>query len=127
MVKVESSSGGFVKVEVKGVSEAMRKIMEKGKEIKDGKDAKTFQAANFIQQEIQESIIGNRTETKSVDTGNFANSISIDKLADLRYSVYTNVPYAKFLEYGTVFMAPRMHFRNTVNRVKDKAISIIKQ
>lgn len=127
MVKVESSSGGFVKVEIKGVSEAMRKIIEKGKEIKDGKDAKTFQAANFIQQEIQESIIGNRTETKSVDTGNFANSISIDKLADLRYSVYTNVPYAKFLEYGTVFMAPRMHFRNTVNRVKDKAISIIKQ
>ena len=127
MVQVSSSTGGFVNVEIKGIAEAIRKIREKGKDILNGTDSNTFQAANFIQQEIQESIIGNRNEMKSVDTGNFANSITIDKLKDLNYSIYTDVEYSKFLEYGTSKLMPRMHFRNSVNRNKARAIEIIKK
>lgn len=126
MVKVASSSGGLVTVEFKGVSEAIRAIYTKGKQINGEKDAKTLQASNFIQSEIQESIVGNRSEPKSVDTGNFANSIQIDKKKDMEYSVFTDVSYAKELEYGTIKMEPRSHFRNTVARNKEKVISIIK-
>src|SRR3990167_2520675 len=126
MVKVSSSSGGFVQVEIKGVAEAIRAIRDKGKDIKNGTDAKTFQAANFLQSEIQESIIGNRSEPKSVDTGNFANSIEVEKIKDLEYSIETDVEYAKFLEYGTSKIHPRPHFRNTVNQKKQQIIDIIK-
>lgn len=126
MVNIKSSSGGFVKVEFRGVDEAMRKIIEKGGEIVDGVDAKTFQAANMIQQEIQESIAGHRSEEKSVDTGNFANSIEIEKVKDLRYKVFTATDYAQFLEYGTSRLAPRSHFRNSISRNRQKAIEIIK-
>ena len=130
MVSVKSSQirskTAFVNVEIKGVAEAIQRIREKGQDIIDGKDAKTFQAANFLQQEIQESIIGNRSEVKSVDTGNFANSISVEKLKELMYRIFTNVEYAQFLEYGTIYMYPRYHFRNSLNRNHKKIIEIIK-
>ena len=125
-MEVPSSQGGTVTVEIKGVSEAIRRIREKGQDIIKGKDSKVFQAANFIQQEVQESIVGNRLEPKSVATGNFANSIEVKKIKDNEYSVYTDVEYAKFLEYGTSKMAPRKHFRNTVYTQRKKAIDIIK-
>lgn len=129
MVQVKSSQlisqKPFVNVEIKGVSEALRYIRAKGQDIKDGADLGVFQAANFFQQEVQESIIGNRSEIKSVDTGRFANSIKIDKLKDEEYKVYTEVEYAKFLEYGTSFLAPRAHFRNTKARVQRKIRDII--
>lgn len=120
------SNKPFVQVEIKGVAEAIKKIREKGQDIKDGKDMLTFQAANMIQQEIQESIIGNRNEEKSVDTGRFANSIEVEKIGDMEYKVFTNVEYAKFLEYGTIYINPRMHFRNSLARNKERAINIIK-
>lgn len=128
MVQVPSSQvrsrTPFVNVEITGVGEAIRLMHQKGKEILDGKDAKTLQAANFIQQEVQESIIGNRAEMKSVDTGNFANSIDVNKIQDFVYAIFTDVEYAKFLEYGTSKMLPRYHFRNTLarNRLKIKEI-----
>ena len=126
MVEIPSSHGGTVTVEIKGIAEAIRKIREKGQDILRGKDAKTLQAANFVQQEIQESIVGNRVEPKSVATGNFANSIEVSKIKEGEYSVYTDVEYAKFLEYGTSKLTPRSHFRNTVNRNRAAAITIIK-
>ena len=126
MVFTPSSAGGLVQVNVKGIGEAIDAIRKKGKDILTQKDAKTLQAANMLQQEIQESIIGNRGEEPSVLTGNFANSITIDKIKDLVYKVYTNVEYAQFLEYGTVYMTPRSHFRNSLARNRQKIIDIIK-
>ena len=124
-MKVQGTNG-IVEINIKGISEALQMIRAKGQDIKDGTDAKTSQAANFLQQEIQESIIGKRTEERSVDTGNFANSISMDKLGDLSYVVYTDLDYAKFLEYGTSRLPARNHFRNSVARNQQKIIEIIK-
>ena len=127
MVLIKSSSGGLVNVEIKGIAEALNAIRQKGKDIVNDKDAKTLQASNFLQQEVQESITGNRSETKSVDTGNFGNSITLIKLAPLKYSIETNVEYAKFLEYGTSKLIPRYHFRNSLSRNREKVISIIQK
>jgi len=126
MVAIPSSTGGFVNVEIKGVAEAVKLIRDKGKDIVDGKDAKTLQATNFLQQEIQESITGNRVEIKRVDTGNYANSITIDKIKNLNYIIYTDVDYAKAVEYGTFKMDAGYHWRNTLARNKEKVIQIIK-
>ena len=127
MVAIKSSSGGFVQVEIKNIPKAILDILAKGKQIINGTDAKVFQAAHFLGEEIQESIMGNRMEEKSVDTGNFANSIKVDKKKELEYSVETDVEYAKFLEYGTSKMAPRPHFRNSLKNNREKIIEIIKK
>ena len=126
MVNVPSSRGGFVNVQVKGIGEALRVIREKGQDIVNDKDAKTLQASNMLQQEIQESIIGNRLEEKSVDTGEFANSITVNKIKPLVYSISSDVPQAQYMEYGTIYIMPRMHFRHSLARNKQKIIDIIK-
>lgn len=125
MVKVRSSSGGFVNVEIKGVAEAMRYIRRKGKDLEGASDTGVFQAANFVQQEVQESIIGKRAEPKSVDTGRFANSINVDKIKKSIYKVFTKVPYAEALEHGTTRIKGRHHFENTRERTRHKVRRII--
>lgn len=125
MVQVISSKGGLVQVEIKGISEVLTRIRKLGQDIKQGADVGVALAGNFIQQEVQESIVGNRAEPRSVATGAFANSITLTKLQDAVYKVFTDVNYAKFLEFGTSKMAPRMHFRNTKFRTEKKVKEII--
>jgi len=127
MVFVPSSRDGTVQVEIKGVAQSLAFIRRKGKDVKAGADAGVFQAANFIQQEVQESIIGNRAEPKSVDTGRFANSIQVNKKEFAVFEVSTKVPYAVFLEFGTSRVPARMHFRNTLSVNKAKVRKIVEQ
>lgn len=136
MVRVTGSRGA-VDVQVKGVAEAMRFLRRKKVDIKDGADAGTFQAANFVQQEVQEDIIGRRRRgIKSVDTGRFGNSITVDKLRNGEYKVFPlNSTYpngqtveevSKILEYGTsISMGPRRHFGATKDRTRDAVRKII--
>src|SRR3990167_10091150 len=113
MVNVVSSKGGFVNVEIKGVSEVLTRIRALGKDVNQGADVGVFQAANMMQQEVQESIIGNRAEHKSVLTGNLGNSITVNKIKDAEYIVYTDVEYAKKIEYSpSIEGGPRRHFTN---------------
>ena len=126
MVIVKGTRGP-VQVEIIGVAQALAFLRRKGKDIEDGSDLGVFRAANFLQGEIQESIIGNRPETRSVDTGRFANSIKLDKIKNAEYQVFTKVPYAKFLEFGTSRMQPRQHFRNSASRNRKKIRNIIKE
>ena len=132
MVQVQSSQNRSktptVNVEVIGADEARGKIRAKGKDILNGIDSNVFQAANFLQQEVQEAIIGNRPAiaSKAVDTGNLANSIRTQKVKLNEYVVETDVEYAKFVEYGTSKMPARPHWRNTLNQNRNKIITIIK-
>ena len=125
MVQVKSSRGGTVSVEIKGVSETIANIIKLGQNVNQGADVGTFLAANYLQNEVQESIIGNRAEPRSVKTGNFANSINLTKLKDKEFQVSTDVEYSKHLEYGTSKMAPRSHFRNSLARSKQKMKEIV--
>ena len=127
MVRVSSSmfrsKTPFVQVEIQGISEVLRTLRETGKDIETAEDLALAKAGNFVQQEVQESIIGRRAETKSVDTGAFANSISLDlsSFQDGQITIYPdNISYAEYLEYGTTKMTPRYHFRNTKNRTEPK-------
>ena len=87
----------------------------------------------LIVQEVQESMIGNRAEYKSVDTGLLANSITMDKIKDGQYKVYpqkqyyldtktTTIDTAMYMEYGTPKITERRHFRNTKKRVEKDVI-----
>lgn len=110
-----------MKAEVNGVSETISYLDYKKKGI-SLKIADAMQLVGlFMVKEVQSSINGERDETASVDTGRFKSSVkSIQQKPD-EVTIYSNVEYAKFLEYGTSKMAERRHFRNSAER-NDKKI-----
>jgi len=83
-------------------------------------------AANFMKSEVKASIDGNRAEPKSVDTGRFLKSIKANRVSDNSAQVATDTPYAIYLENGTIKMAPRRHFSNSLARNKQKITDTIK-
>jgi len=130
MVKVASSmirsNEPFVNVTIYGVSEARHFLEKFTKELVTKEQQALVTAGNFAQNEVKESIIGNRAEPKSVDTGRFANSISLKPISTDKIAIYTDVEYAPCLEYGTSRMMPRSHFRNTAFRITKELKGIFK-
>ena len=141
MVKVKSTKGGFVQVEIEGINAVVNRIQKNINSVLSSSELGLVRVGNYVQQEVRESIIGNRAETKSVDTGKLGNSIDIKLvkgfLSDsviifpkkIRYanSKTTTEDVANFLEYGTSKMKnPRRHFRNTRARVENKVVSEMK-
>ena len=116
-----------IKIEIKGIEEVKKFLKEKNIEKLQKAQEGVSQAGFYIQGEVVESIAGHRAEQRSVDTGRFMGSIRKIDIAPLVVGVETNVEYAKFLEYGTSKMEPRMHFRNTVTRNTDKVREYLKE
>lgn len=140
MVKVASSmfrsTKPFVDVEIQGVAEVVRYLKAKGKAIHAGSDAGFVRGANLLQQEVQQSIIGNKSETKSVDTGRFANSIRVEKIKEENYEVVPVGSYptgervekiAALLEFGTEHIYARRHFRNSLARRKEDVVKLVNE
>lgn len=125
MVQVASSKGGLISIEIKGVSETIRRIRQSAQDVHDGMDLGVFQASTVYLGEVQESAIGNRAEPKSVRTGTFANTIDILKLGESSYQVFSAVKYSIYLEYGTTKISPRRHFRNSLDRNREYMNQII--
>ena len=125
MVTVTGTKGNPVQVEVLGINEVMRMLQAKGQQITAGADFGVVRAGTYIQEEVKESIMGNRAEHKSVDTGRFANSVEFIKTGKIQGKVESQVPYAQHLEYGTSRIAPRRHFSNTKTRNETKVKTII--
>jgi hypothetical protein len=86
---------------------------------------KLMQAGFFIQNEVKASIAGQRGEPRSVDTGQFLNSVAV-RSVDKDVEIYSDVPQAIFMEYGTSRIEARSHFRNTASRIKKEIKEIIK-
>lgn len=137
MVLVKGSSG-TVNVEIIGIDEAIRRLNAVSKQISTRADVMMAQQANFVQQEVQESIIGNRGLPTTVDTGLLASSIAIRKEGDLNFLVYpeektypnsstTTTDTATFFEYGTSKIDRRPHFDSTKQRVGATVIAAVKK
>ncbi len=120
MPTVLGTSGKVVTYELRGIAETINELTKKGKMVENEVELALVRAATFVKEEVKESIAGMRSEPQSVDTGNFLNSIQTDLIDKNTSSVNTDVEYAKFLEYGTVNITARQHFRNTEERTKDK-------
>ena len=135
MVQVKNSRGKGVNVEIIGLSELQRNLQAKEKRFLSLNEIALARGANFIQQELQESIVGNRAELKSVDSGKLANSINVTKEASNIFVIapdkigYPNggntQSVMRFLEFGTSKITPRRHMRNTFARVKDQVEKIV--
>jgi len=112
-MQVASSTGGTVSVTLLGVADVANMLMKVGDALVIVTNEQLIRAGALAVYEVQQSIMGNRGEPKSVDTGNFANSIQVKNLDKNSVSVFSEVEYAPFLEYGTSRMQPRLHFQNT--------------
>lgn len=140
MVQVKGSKG-FVNIEIEGIGKTLNNIQKDQKRLLVGTDVEMVRVANFVQNEIKESIIGNRAEPKSVETGKFANSIEINinrgrridtaiikpKRENYPGTKTTTEEVGNILEYGTSKgLKARRHFRNTKARVERKIVNDFK-
>lgn len=106
-------------INAKEISSKLKKIDEN---IKTAIAVSATESGMLLKEEIESSIAGQRAEPRSVKTGNFLNSVELQSTSE-GIEIWSDVEYAKFLEYGTIYIEERRHFRNSMDRM----IPIIKE
>lgn len=114
-----------VKVEIANPKEVKKYMKELSTEATKTMGLALGKASIYVQGEVKLSIAGEKAEPKSVDTGRFLNSVGIRKKEDYA-EVYSDLSYAKHLEYGTKKFAGRRHFKNTSSRTHDRVKKIFR-
>lgn len=108
-----------VKFSVNGTKDARLLLSKSEKNIKSGVKTAMSQVSLFMEGEVKKSIAGQKAEPKSVDTGQFLNSIKSSSTA-VTATISSNVEQAKYLEFGTSQITQRRHFRNSLSRNRTK-------
>jgi len=108
-----------VKVEVR-LDDFKRTMKEKQDKMKILLPKGVANATLYLHGKIKNSIARGTNADVAVDTGRFLNSVDFDSPKDTQGRVFTDLEYAKFIEYGTSKMAARPHFRNTAAVEKEK-------
>jgi|TARA_R100001530_G_scaffold62534_3_gene45033 hypothetical protein len=114
---IKIKGGTLAAIKLKGINRALLNKASDG----------IHQAGLFVQGEVKLSVAGEKAEPMSVDTGRFLGSIETDNSKKLTSRVFSKVNYARYLEYGTSKIAPRKHFRNSLNRNKRKIAMFVEQ
>ena len=121
-----------VEIKMLGINEVMRRLQQANIKINEGADFGVVRAGAFMEEEVKQSIAGNRAEPRSVKTGLFANSIEFEKTGDKTGLVKSSpTPYPNNnLTTGDIAVLmenKRHHFSNTNTRNKLKVKEIIEQ
>ena len=114
-----------ISMKITGISHTVKFITRKKLQIETGINEGIIKGAEELKNEVKESIRGNRAEPRSVDTGRFLRSISVGTSINSAV-VFTDISYAMYLEYGTIKIPERRHFRNSLDRNRNKIIDITK-
>lgn len=113
-------------ISIHGIPQVMALLQLKKENINTQIKDSMNKAGNHIQNEVKSSISGHEAEPTSVDTGRFLGSVEFQVNKE-KVIVFSNVPYAKYLEFGTSRLQARKHFENSLNRSKIKVINIIRE
>lgn len=105
-------------MEIKINSSAVDKLLESIRNSKININIALQESAELLKEEVRASIAGERAEPRSVATGEFLSSPEVQS-RDMEASVtsYTSQGQGLFMEYGTTKILPRMHFRNSLDRI----------
>ena len=126
MVRVTGTRGNIVNVQVFGIASTMARLKAANISVSKGADFGVVRAGTFVEEEVKDSVMGDRAEPKSVDTGHFVEDVKFDKMGKAAGQVHApTTPYADFLEFGTSRIDARSHFRNTEKRSFGKVKDII--
>ena len=115
-----------MKISITGIPKAMAFLKVKAELIDKQTKESMSKIGGHMQNEVKLSIGGHKAEPTSVDTGHFLNSVDFTAQPK-QVVIFSNVPYAKYLEYGTSRIPSRRHFNNSLDRNKQKVISILKE
>lgn len=115
-----------VSVDVVGLPELKKYMKEKKKAITDGMETGIKRASLYLHGKVKESIARGTNAPVAVDTGRFLNSVDIESIGKDNAKIFTDLSYAKFVEYGTSRMQARPHFQNTKAKEGHHVIKIIK-
>lgn len=110
----------MVKIEVESMKEAVAFFQEENIKYQDATDKAVFQSALAVETEVKRSIAGQSEEDPSVDTGRFLNSVWTQHTEKYVAIVQPGVDYAQYLEEGHRSFAGRHHFKNSLERMRDK-------
>ena len=115
----------MIKIEIKNLPEVKRFLENLPKEKLQKVDAELVKQAFNTEGEVKRSIAGQSQEPRSVDTGRFLNSVQT-LIQPKQAIIFSDVEYAKFLEYGSGKFQARRHFNNSAIRMKPKIIEAVK-
>lgn len=114
-----------VSVEVLGVPQLKKFMREKQLSTKESMSEGIRKATLHVHGQVKTSIAHGTNAPVTVDTGRFLNSVDFAKIGESEAKVFTDLSYAKYLEYGTSKMTARPHFRNTKAKEQHKVREII--
>lgn len=108
------------------VTKAVKQLTILSKRTDKENDISLFRAGLLLEAEVKKSIAGQRSERRSVDTGQFLSSVeTVRKKQDI-VAVRSTVQHAAPLEFGTSRGAPpRRHFGNSLRRMTPKIIKFL--
>jgi len=106
---------------IQGIPNAVRFITRKKLGIDAGITVGMIEGGNDLKNEVKESIAGRKSEPRSIDTGEFYESIDVGT-TKTSATVFSDVDHAKFMEYGTSRIPERRHFRNSMARKRSKIV-----
>ena len=113
-----------VSIKLKGVPRVRRFLSFKKNQINILSNIGLTKAAIFVQGEVKTSIARGKNAPVAVDTGQFLSSVDFSVKKDSAI-VFSNVPHAPPVEFGTSRMRARPHFRNTAFKEKQSVRMII--
>lgn len=114
-------------ITVVGLNRTKKFLIAKQLAINELAEIGVSESGILLKEEVKASIAGQRAETRSVDTGQFLNSIELIDNGRGNASVQSDVEQAMFLEFGTTRMPARKHFRNSSDRLRNTIVKIIQQ
>ena len=103
-------------IKVRGTKSTIDYLEEKQNDVEEGMNNCISEGKDILKEEVKASINGERAEPRSVDTGNFYRSVET-RTENNSGVVFSEVSYAKYLEFGTSSIPARRHFQNSLNRV----------
>lgn len=116
----------MVKLKITGIKKTLRFLDRKEASIKKARREAMKKIGFFMEAEVKLSISGQRDEKKSVDTGQFRNSVR-GRGTETEATVQSNVVQANILEKGTSKIPARRHFGNSLDRNRNKITSFLRQ
>ena len=110
----------MIDIRVFGAATAAAFIANKKRRVSSNVSKNLNKASLLLTKEVKESIAGRKSEPKSVDTGQFLNSVNFQVGKD-NAVVFSRVPQSVFMEFGTSRgITERRHFRNSLARKKEE-------
>ncbi len=129
MARVIGTHGKVVNFQVLGISAVMARLEAAKIKVYTGADEGVVKAGAYVEEELKESIAGNKSEPQSVDTGHFVGDVKFNKTGYAIGKVHTpDTPYAIYVEHSTrISGGPRRHFGNTKKRTAGDVKKIIEK